>query len=55
LTPLLVEDGDGAKIVPTEHSDAGIDAALSAPADAKKAETPSRLRPVFRYGSGEFW
>ena len=48
LTPLLVEDGDGAKLVPTEHSDAVIDAALSASADAKKAETPSRLRPVFR-------
>ncbi|MBQ9800606.1 MAG: hypothetical protein IJO40_11825 [Thermoguttaceae bacterium] len=51
LTPLLVEDGDGAKTVPTEHTDAGIDAALAA-SDAEKAapkaNAPSRLRPVFR-------
>lgn len=48
LTPLLVEDGDGAKIVPTEHSNAAIDAALAADSDAKKEAEPSRLRPVFR-------
>ncbi|MBR5244252.1 MAG: hypothetical protein IKW13_08455, partial [Thermoguttaceae bacterium] len=51
LTPLLVEDGDGAKLVPTEHSDAEIDAALAASdaeKAAQKANKPSRLRPVFR-------
>ncbi len=48
LTPLLVEDGDGAKIVPPERSAAEVDAALAASPDAKKRETPSRLSPVFR-------
>ena len=58
LTPLLVEDGDGAKLVPPEHSDAVLDAALAASdaalaaSDAEKAalraNAPSRLRPVFR-------